>query len=78
VDVVTHSPPIMLPIGNSRVGMSGYCRRFGCPNEAWLVEVEGIDLNLTFLHDKRAEAHRIQQREPIHLGLPAVGPWNGS
>jgi hypothetical protein len=43
-----------------------------------LGEIEGIDLTLTFLRDKRAEAHRIQQREPIHLGLPAVGPWNGS
>jgi hypothetical protein len=35
-----------------------------------LGEIEGIDLTLTFLRDKRAEAHRIQQREPIHLGLP--------
>jgi hypothetical protein len=46
--------------------------------EAWLGEVEGIDLTLTFLRDKRAEAHRIHQREPIHLGLPTVGSWNGS
>jgi hypothetical protein len=44
----------------------------GAEHEAWLGEVEGIDLTLTFLHDKRAEAHRIQQREPVHLGLPAV------
>jgi hypothetical protein len=36
------------------------------------------NLTLTFLRDKRAEANRIQQREPIHLGLPAVGSWNGS
>jgi hypothetical protein len=43
-----------------------------------LGEIEGIDLTLAFLRDKRAEAHRVQQREPIHLGLPAVGPWNGS
>jgi hypothetical protein len=41
--------------------MSGCCRRSGCPNEAWHGEAEGIDLTLTFLHDKRAEAHRIQQ-----------------
>jgi hypothetical protein len=38
----------------------------------------GTNLTLTFLRDKRAEANRIQQREPIHLGLPAVGSWNGS
>jgi hypothetical protein len=38
----------------------------------------GTNLTLTFLRDKRAEANRIQQREPIHLGLPAVGFWNGS
>jgi hypothetical protein len=53
-------------------------RRARAEHEAWLGEVEGIDLTLTFLRDKRAEAHRHQQREPIHLGLPAVGPWNGS
>ena len=41
-------------------------------------EIEGIDLTLSFLRDKRAEALRVQQREPIHLGLPAVGSWNGS
>ncbi|MFE1315895.1 recombinase [Streptomyces sp. NPDC058755] len=46
--------------------------------EGRLGEIEGIDLTLTFLRDKRAEAHRIQQRETIHLGLPAVGSWNGS
>ncbi len=39
-------------------------------------EIEGIDLTLSFLRDKRAEALRVQQREPIHLGLPAVGSWN--
>jgi hypothetical protein len=41
-------------------------------------EIEGIDLTLSFLRDKRAEALRVQQREPIDLGLPAVGSWNGS
>jgi hypothetical protein len=53
-------------------------RRSRAGHEGWLGEIEGIDLILTFLRDKRAEAHRIQQREPIHLGPPAVGPWNGS
>jgi hypothetical protein len=53
-------------------------RRARAEHEAWLGEIEGIDLTLAFLRDKRAEAHRVQQREPIHLGLPAVGPWNGS
>jgi hypothetical protein len=43
-----------------------------------LGEIEGIDLTLAFLRDKRAQAHRVQQRELIHPGLPAVGPWNGS
>ena len=46
--------------------------------EGRLGEIEGIGLTLSFLRDKRAEAHRVQQREPIHLGLPAVGSWNGS
>ena len=50
----------------------------GAGHEGWLGEIEGIDLTLSFLRDKRAEALRVQQREPIHLGLPAVGSWNGS
>lgn len=53
-------------------------RRKHAEAEGWLGEIEGTDLPLTFLRDKRAEAQRIQQREPIHLGLPAVGSWNGS
>jgi hypothetical protein len=53
-------------------------RRARAEHEAWLREVEGIDLTLSFLRDKRAEALRVQRREPIHLGLPAVGSWNGS
>ncbi|MGI8613905.1 MAG: hypothetical protein ACR2KL_08205, partial [Nocardioidaceae bacterium] len=42
-------------------------RRKHAEAEGWLVEIEGIDLTLTLLRDKRAEAHRVQQRDPIHL-----------
>jgi len=36
-------------------------RRKHAEAEGWLGESEGIDLTLTFLRDKRAEAHRVQQ-----------------
>jgi hypothetical protein len=69
------------PAGGAQTPRSEHdllARRARAEHEARQGEVGGIDLTVTFLRDKRAEAHRIQQPEPIHLGLPAVGPWNGS
>lgn len=37
-----------------------------------LGEIEGIDLTLQFLQDKRADAHRLAGLGPIALGIPAI------
>ena len=42
-------------------------RRTRAEAEGWLGEIEGIDLTLTFLHDKRRVAARIVQ--PTHVTL---------
>jgi hypothetical protein len=42
--------------------------------EQWLGEIEGINLTLTFLRDKREEARRSHRRTPVSLGLPAMPP----
>lgn len=48
--------------------------RHRAEQERWLVEIEGIDLTLTFLAQKRQEALRRQPAGPAFLGLPAIGP----
>ena len=49
-------------------------RRARAEAERWLGEIEGIDLTLAFLRDKRREAHRLSRTAPIHLGpLPPPG-----
>jgi hypothetical protein len=45
-------------------------RRKRAAVEQGLGEIEGIDLTLAFLRTKQAEAARIAQRAPVHLGLP--------
>lgn len=42
--------------------------------EGWLGEIEGIKQTLIFLRTKRAEAIRLSQRSPVHLGLPKPRP----
>jgi hypothetical protein len=44
-------------------------RRTRARHEAWLGEVEGIDLTLTFLRQKREETKRLA---PVALGIPIV------
>ncbi|HEY0688052.1 MAG TPA: hypothetical protein VGD71_03355 [Kribbella sp.] len=41
-------------------------------HEAWLGEVEGIDLALTFLRQKREETTRLARVAPVELGIPVV------
>jgi hypothetical protein len=41
-------------------------------HEAWLGEVEGIDLTLTFLRQKREETKRLARIAPVDLGIPVV------
>jgi site-specific recombinase XerD len=38
----------------------------------WLGELEGLQLTLTFLRDKREQARRLQSRPTVTLGLPTV------
>jgi hypothetical protein len=47
-------------------------RRARAENEAWLSEVEGIDLTLTFLRQKREETQRLASIAPVDLGMPVI------
>jgi hypothetical protein len=44
-------------------------RRARAEAEGWLGEIEGIDLTLTFLRDKRVQAERTRART-VPLGMP--------
>ncbi|WP_225993414.1 hypothetical protein [Actinomadura rudentiformis] len=46
-------------------------RRARAEAEAWLGEIEGIDLTLTFLRAKRDDTQRRSTRPAVDLGLPA-------
>jgi hypothetical protein len=47
-------------------------RRQRAADEGWRGEIEGIDLTLTFLRGKRAQAQRAAATGPVALGMPAV------
>jgi hypothetical protein len=47
-------------------------RRGLAQTKGWLGELEGIDLTLRFLQDKRADAHRLAGLGPTNLGMPEV------
>jgi hypothetical protein len=57
------------------------CRTFGSGSpcrparaEGWLGEIEGVDLTLQCLRDKRADALRLTRiTRQVDLGMPAVG-----
>jgi hypothetical protein len=49
-------------------------RRARAEAEGWLGEIEGIDLTLTFLQQKREETRRLARVVPIDLGIPAILP----
>lgn len=49
-------------------------RRKRATAEGWLSEIEGVDLTLQCLHDKRADALRLTRiSRQVDLGMPAVG-----
>ena len=49
-------------------------RRALAEREAWLGEVEGIDLTLTYLRQKRQETKRLTRiTRQVDLGIPAIG-----
>jgi len=45
-------------------------RRNRAEHEGWLGEIEGIDLTLTFLRQKRDQTRRLIRVAPIDLGMP--------
>jgi hypothetical protein len=47
-------------------------RRARAEREAWLGEVEGIDLTLTYLRQKREETKRLARVAPVDLGIPTI------
>jgi hypothetical protein len=47
-------------------------RRARAEHEAWLGEVEGIDLALTFLRQKREETKRLTRVALVDLGIPVI------
>jgi hypothetical protein len=47
-------------------------RRARAKAKGWLGEIEGIDLTLAFLRDKRTQSERTQARSTVLLGLPAT------
>jgi hypothetical protein len=47
-------------------------RRARAEQEAWLGEVEGIDLTLTFLRQRREGTKRLTRIAPVGLGTPVV------
>jgi hypothetical protein len=38
--------------------------------QGWIGEIEGIDLTLSYLAEKRERAVRLNRKEPINLGSP--------
>ncbi|MHA7167368.1 hypothetical protein ACX801_04275 [Arthrobacter bambusae] len=51
--------------------------RAGPSHRLQLGELEGIDLTLRFLQDKRAEAQRLAGLGPTSLGMPAMARESG-
>ena len=47
-------------------------RRQRATEEGWHGEIEGIDLTLSYLHGKRAQAQRAAAASPVSLGMPVV------
>jgi hypothetical protein len=48
-------------------------RRIRAAHEGWLGEIEGIDLTLTFLRQKRDQTRRLARIAPTDLGIPGMG-----
>jgi hypothetical protein len=46
-------------------------RRARATRENWLGEIEGIDLTLSFLRQKREETKRLARVAPVELGMPS-------
>ncbi|MFD7316024.1 recombinase [Streptomyces sp. NPDC059883] len=49
-------------------------RRVRAEQEGRLGEIEGIDLILAFLRQKREESRRLPRVAPVNLGMPGLRP----
>jgi hypothetical protein len=47
-------------------------RRSRAAHEGWLGEVEGLDVTLAFLRQKREESRRLSRIAPVDLGIPGI------
>ncbi|SFO73810.1 Phage integrase family protein [Actinomadura madurae] len=47
-------------------------RRARAETEGWLGEIEGLDLTLTFLRQKRDQTRRLAKVAPLNLGMPGM------
>ena len=47
-------------------------RRSRAGHEGWLGEIEGIDLTLNFLRQKRDQTRRLARIAPTDLGMPGL------
>ncbi|TMR95084.1 recombinase [Nonomuraea basaltis] len=68
---MTNINPKMLPrLDEIELGL--LARRARAEAEGGLGEIEGIDLTLTFLRQKRDQTRRLAGVAPIHLGMPGM------
>ncbi|MFG3721252.1 recombinase [Streptomyces massasporeus] len=49
-------------------------RRKRAEEEQWVGEIDGIDMILTFVRTKQADAARLAQRSRVALGIPTSRP----
>ena len=68
-----HVDPAMLP-RLEELDDDLVSRRAIAVARGWLGEIEGIDLTLKFLRDKKAETRRVAGQNVVDLGLPRMEP----
>lgn len=70
--MISISPTMLLRLDEIEDDLLG--RRARAEAEKWLGEIEGIDLTLSFLRQKRDETRRLARVAPVDLGMPAISP----
>ncbi|MFD3326401.1 recombinase [Streptomyces sp. NPDC058701] len=63
--------PMMLP-RLAEIEKDLVLRRKRAEDEQWPGEIEGIDITLTFVRTKQADAARLSRRSPVVLGIPTT------
>lgn len=49
-------------------------RKNQAEQQGWLGELEGLDLTLSFLNQKRERTQRLRRLDAVHLGMPSPSP----